>query len=279
MSKGFLLFAENNDKVNYVKQAYALALSIKSSQPNYSSVSLVTNDPVPEKYKSVFDNIIPIPWITSNISSPFRSENRWKLFHVSPYDETMVLDSDMLLTDDITVWWEHCGNSDLKFCSHITNYRGERIVDTVHRLAFINNDLPSPYIALHYFKKSQLALDFYKTLEFVINNWEWHYAKYAPKNAQSWLSMDVATAITIELMGIHEQVIDTHCPLEFTHMKPAIQGWHNPPKKWTSAVHYLLDNNGKLIISNIKQKALFHYIEKDFITDAMIIQLEELANV
>ena len=39
MSKGYLIFAQNNETVDYVRQAYALALSIKFTQPNINSVS------------------------------------------------------------------------------------------------------------------------------------------------------------------------------------------------------------------------------------------------
>ena len=40
MSKGFLVLAQNSD-VDYVRQAYALALSIKATQPNINNISIV----------------------------------------------------------------------------------------------------------------------------------------------------------------------------------------------------------------------------------------------
>ena len=105
MSNGFIVLAQNTDTVDYVQQAYALALSIKFSQQNINSISLVTNDPVPEKYQKVFDQIIPIPWFDPNSNSILKAENRWKLYHVSPYKSTIVLDTDMLLLEDISGWW------------------------------------------------------------------------------------------------------------------------------------------------------------------------------
>jgi hypothetical protein len=51
VSKGFLIFAQNTDTVDYVHQAYALALSIKYSQNSINSVSLVTSSKIPKKYK------------------------------------------------------------------------------------------------------------------------------------------------------------------------------------------------------------------------------------
>lgn len=277
MSKGFLVFAENAGSVDYIQQAYALALSIKRSQKTVSSISLITNDKVSKKYAKVFDKIIPIPWVSDRPASKYKAEHRWKLIHVSPYDETIVLDADMLFLDDVSDWWDYCENHDLKFCSQIKNYKQEVILkDLVHRKVFVENDLTNPYFALHYFKKSEKAFNFYKTLEFVSNNWEWCYTTFAPIAYQSWLSMDLATAIAIEITGYHEAVIDKCSPLEFVHMKSAIQGWDATIISWQDAVPFVLNSRGDLVIGNIKQPKLFHYVEKDFLTKKIISRLEEL---
>lgn len=278
MSKGYLIFAHNTKDVNYVEQAYALALSIKHSQAQVTSVSLVTNDTVPKKCQKLFDNIIPVPWSDNIEISRFAGEHRWKLFHVTPYDETIVLDSDMLFLEDVSEWWNYCSNYDLKFCSQIKNYKLEKITDTFHRKAFISNKLTNPYFALHYFKKSQKALEFYKTLEFVCNNWEWCYDLFAKDNWQDCLSMDLATAIAIEITGFHECVIDNFSPLEFIHMKSAIQGWPVTPVTWQDAVPYVFNSKGDLVVGNIKQSKLFHYVEPEFLSKKVVERLEELVH-
>ena len=277
MSKGFLLFAQNTDDVNYIDQAYALACSIKLSQYQYKSVSVVTDDPVPENYKCVFDNIIEIPYGDHSNGSKFKAENRWKLYHASPYHETIVLDTDMLLLEDISTWWDYCSNHDLKFCNRIKNYKSETVVDTVYRKAFTENNLTSPYCALHYFKKSEFSHDFYKVLEFVCNNWEWCWDKFAPNHYQSWLSMDLALAVTIDIMGAEEQVLDCNNPMELTHMKPLLQGWNSTPETWQDSVTYNFTGDS-LTVSNIRQYKLFHYVEKDFLSPKILKKLTELTN-
>lgn len=277
MSKGFLIFAENNKSCNYVEQAYALALSIKNTQSAVSSVSIVTTDCVPKTQQAVFDNIISVPWIEDHEESTYKAEHRWKLFHVTPYDETIVLDADMLFLDDVSDWWQYCQRHDLRFCSKIKNYKRELISqDTVHRRAFIDNQLTNPYFALHYFKKSDRSLDFYKALEFIANNWEWCYTKFAPTSYQNWLSMDLASAIAVEMTGFHDIVIDKTCPLEFVHMKPGIQDWSAPSNRWQDAVPYVLNSQGKLIVGNIQQSRLFHYVEKDFMSKKILAVLKGL---
>lgn len=278
MSKGFVILAQNSGKNDYVKQAYALALSIRFSQDDVISVSLITNNKVPKKYKHAFDKIIPIPWTDDAKGKEWKVENRWKIYHCTPYEETIVLDADMLFLEDISKWWEYCSNFDIKFCSRIKNYKLEVVNDTVHRKAFVSNQLSNPYFALHYFKKSDPALQFYKVLEFVSNNWEWCYTTFAPNEYQPWLSMDLASAIAIEIMGLNETIVDINSPLEFIHMKPAIQGWSVSAESWQDVVHGVLNKKGDLIVGNIKQSKLFHYVEDDFVTDELIEKLEGLCN-
>jgi len=277
VSKGFVVLAQNNKNVDYVKQAYALALSIKSTQLNVTNISLVTNNRVPKKYKAVFDKIIPIPWNDDATKTQWKIENRWKLYYASPYYETIVLDADMLLLEDIGLWWEYCGNFDIRFCSTIVNYKLENVVDNVHRKTFIANNLPNVYHALHYFKKSDEVANFYKILEFVVNNWELCYGRVAPNEYQNWLSMDLACAITIEIAGLQD-IIDVNSPLQFTHMKSPIQGWTITPDSWQDMVSHHLTSAGALVVGNIAQDKLFHYVEKNFITDNLLEELEEIAN-
>lgn len=275
MSKGFLVFAENSKAGNYVEQAYALALSIKCSQTTVTSISIITNDKVPKKYQHVFDQIIPIPWSDNVVESRYKAEHRWKFIHVSPYEETIVLDTDMLLLDDISDWWNYLKDHEVKFCNRIKNHKLEVIEqDIVHRRVFVENNLTSPYFACHYFKKSTTAFEFYKTLEFVCNNWEWCYSKFAPVWYQDRLSMDLAAAIAIEITGQHESVIDTVSPLEFVHMKTSIQGWAMPQDTWQDAVPFLLNSRCELVVGNVKQPKLFHYVENSFLSKKIIARLE-----
>jgi hypothetical protein len=276
VSKGFLIFAQNTE-VDYVKQAYALALSIKSSQKEINSVSLVTNNKVPKKYQKVFEKIIPIPWFKEFDNSPLQAENRWQLYEATPYDETIVLDSDMLLLDDISYWWKYCSNFDVRFCNKIKNYKNEYILeDPIHRKTFISNQLTNPYFALHYFKKNTASYEFYKILEFVITHWEFCRGTFAPIDPQKWISMDLATAIAIHISGTESEVLDSNCPFEFVHMKTLLQKWDALTDSWQNAVHSVVTSNGELTVGNIKQSPLFHYVEKDFITDETLRRLEKV---
>jgi hypothetical protein len=139
--------------------------------------------------------------------------------------------------------------------------------------------LTNPYVACHYFKFSDNALAFYKALEFVCNNWEWAYTKFAPVSYQNWLSLDLAAAIAIEITGLYESVGDVCSPVKFVHMKIGLQDWPFLPDSWQDSVPYVLNSKNQLIVGNIKQPKLFHYVEQSFMSSKMIQKLEKFANV
>ena len=57
IEKGFLIYANNTWKENYLKQAYALALSIKLYN-NDAHITEVTTTESEDKYNKVFYNVI-----------------------------------------------------------------------------------------------------------------------------------------------------------------------------------------------------------------------------
>ena len=272
MTQGYIVIAQNNT-TDYVRQAYVLALSIKATQPNINNISLVTDDIVPEQYLSVFDKIIPIPFGDSASASEWKVENRWKLYHASPYDETIVLDVDMLILYNIEKAWNWVKDRDLFFTSHVTDYKQRTITDTTYRKMFVENDLPNLYCGMFYFKKSNTALEFFKLVEFITNNWQRMYYDIAPKNSQKFFSMDVTVAIAAKILGIDDSIVNSNSPFTFTHMKPALQGWDPIPESCLSQLLINFTDTRELYLNNFKQYGVFHYVDDEFLTDEIIKKL------
>ena len=154
---GFCLLAQNNSTTDYVRQAYALAVSIHKFNKD-QKISLITNDTVPKKYKSVFENIIPIPWTDHAKDTDWKIENRWKVYHASPYKNTIVMDVDMLVLHDITHWWQELEKRNIFFVSNVRNYRDEVVTSRFYRKTWDENKLPNLYSGVYYFKKSKEGL-------------------------------------------------------------------------------------------------------------------------
>lgn len=275
MSKGFVVLAQNTDSIDYIKQAYALALSIKLTQTTVTDISIITNDVVPDEYRSLFDQIIPIPWGDAAESSRFKVENRWKIYHATPYDETIVLDTDMLVLDDLTHFWSTFENYDVYYTSKVLDYRNKLISNDYYRKAFTANKLPSIYSALHYFKKSDFAKEFYSWVELITNNWELFYGNFVSEHYPDRASMDVTAALAARIMDAEFKITNyKHDPVTFTHMKSKIQGWTEPSDSWMQSVAVYFDDDCNLKIGNFQQQGVFHYTEKDFLTDKIVKKLE-----
>lgn len=277
MSKGILMLAQNSE-FNYVNQACLCALSILLHNPEMK-ISLVTNDEVPLKYIKYFDKIIPIPWNDSAEKSEWKIENRWKLYHVTPYEETIVMDTDMLVLQDITYWWKILEKYELYFVSNVKTYRDEIVIDKYYRKTFKSNDLPNIYTGFHYFKKCKLAFEFYYLLEQIVNNWELFYGTFVKEDYPKMCSIDISSALAVKILDIEQIVTNPKAEFPtFTHMKSKIQNWKNPPDSWLNRIECYINNKAEVKIGNHLQSGIFHYTEKEFVTDEILNLFEDALN-
>lgn len=279
MSKGYLILAQNNSKANYVSMAAACALSIKTTQSKVNNVTLITDvlDAVPHHCRDVFDNILPIEWFDDAYESEWKIENRWKLYHQTPYEETVILDSDMLFLSDVSHWWDYMEkNFDLLITDKVFTYRNEIIKDSYYRKVFKENNLPNCYSAFTYFKKSDLAKEFWFLVELIVKNWKDFYNVFLPESKPKFLSIDVAFALAVKIMGIEDQVFSSFEYPTFTHMKSRDQGWREYSDSWLDHAGSYMNDKCRLKIGNYQQTGIFHYTEKDFFNEGIISKYKEL---
>jgi len=263
MSKGFVIYASG---LEYVKQAYICAISIKEKENSYP-VTVVTCDELTDQQKQVFDDVVPIPWHEHD-NTRYQVLNRWKTYHASPYDETIVLDADTLVTQNIDDWWNFFSKYELFFPSRVYTYRGELVTGHYYRKAFVENNLPSVYTGIHYFRKDDLAYEFFKWLELISNNWELFYGQYCKDYYPPAPSMDVSTAIAIKILELDQTVTNNKTNLiNFVHMKERLQGWPNIRSTWLKHVGVYLTDELELIIGNHRQRGVFHYVDSDFLSE------------
>jgi len=280
MSKGFLLFAQNNSTTDYVRQAYALACSIKATQKTHSNVCLITDKTVSDKYSKVFDQVIVIQ-SDDALNSEWKIENRYKIYDLSPYEETIVLDTDMLVLSDLLDYWQDFSTHDICFTTDVRTFRNKPITTGLwyYRKAFVRFELPNTYVALHYFKKTTLTKMFAKYLEIINKNWEVIYGTFTGGNAfQKWASIDVSAALAIRVLDIEKEVTPKNSVINFTHMKVYHQEFDNLQNNWQDYVTAYMTDELELFIGNYKQDGVFHYIEDSFLSDKIIKKYEKYLN-
>lgn len=280
MSRGIVVVAQNNYKINYVEQAVVLALSLKLTNPDIP-ISIVTNNKIPQKDKKLFDKIIEIPWDDLAETSDWKIENRWKVYHATPYDETIIMDTDMIILENINQWWDNFKNYDLLFTTNVLTYRNEIVTNDYYRKTFTANNLPNVYTGIYYFKKSLLAQTFFEQLEIILKNWEEYYNIFLKEEKPKFASLDVCAAIAIEVLDFKHVVTNPkRISPTFVHMKSRVQNWQLASNNWQRTVSAYLDNKCNLKIANNLQNGIFHYTEKDFLekTDAKLKYRKRLSN-
>lgn len=280
-SKGYLVLAQDTNDYNYTRLAYALALSIKSSQTTVNKICLATTvniDTLDPKIKEVFDDIVPIPWIDHAQDSAWKIENKWKYYYMSPYDETVILDADMVFPADISHWWDILSLQDIWITDSPRTFRGDIITSTKYRTTFVANDLPNVYTAFMYFKKSKVASELFRLIEVIFENWERFFYVYLDETRPQHLSGDVAYALAIKILGIKAECFGNLSNMPtFVHMKGHLQ--HIDEKliseDWTTTIPTYFRADGGFKIGNYEQHLPFHYHIKTWLTDEMIASLED----
>lgn len=144
MNNGVVIFAHNSRQVDYALMALIAGGLAKKNLD--APVSLITDESTVEwmkiskiigKAKKVFDKIIEVKKPVTNNQRllvdtytskmvPFVNSNRASVWDLSPYDRTLLIDSDFLIfSKSLAEYW----NADSKFmiASSINDVRGDRL--------------------------------------------------------------------------------------------------------------------------------------------------------
>ncbi len=281
MTRGYLVLAQNSTDVDYLRMAYALALSIKNSQTVINNISLVTDidiNTIDPKIKSVFDKILPIPWGNNASNSNWKIENKWKYYYITPYTETVILDADMIFPTDVSYWWDILSTQDVYITDKPQTFKGEIITSTMYRAAFVDNNLPNVYTAFMYFKKSILASELFKMVDLIFQNWTTFYKEYLTESRPTVLSGDVAYALAIKILGIEDKCFGNLLSVpSFVHMKSYLQNIDQKyiTNNWPEHIPTYFKEDGSFKIANYEQVLPFHYHIKKWLTDKKISILEK----
>jgi hypothetical protein len=112
--RGVVLFARNNGKLDYVKQAVFLAKRIKKYLNLPTTVITDSGNYLKEAFDiNVFDKIITIEYAETknnraffdgslfHKTAPFKNDMRDGVYNWSPYDETILMDTDFIICNDL----------------------------------------------------------------------------------------------------------------------------------------------------------------------------------
>lgn len=260
---GWVTIAQNTD-VDYLHLAYLQAQNIKATQRLNSYAVIVdeaTAQLVTDEHRRVFDYVITLP-TDHALEEMWKQSNEWQVFWLTPFKETIKLESDLLFTRDVSHWLPTLRLRDVCFSYHCLNYLQETVVRTPYRKIFELNELPDIYTGMYYFRYSQTAADFFRLARAVYT--EWPAVQSSLVQCTDTPSTDLAFAITAKIIGWEQCCIPTLDFFRFAHMKSAIQGWSDQ-QSWSDYVNTERDSN-MLRINNVNQYSPVHYYDKNFIS-------------
>ena len=258
MSKGFLWFAQNNDKTDYVELSIKLANSIKRFNKQ-NHVCVITDA------KSKFENkaIDMVKVLKQDDCAEHKTKwaNEWKAFDMSPFTHTIKLEADMLWTTNTDWWWYHLWQNDLVFSVDCKNYRDQTIKDTTYRQIFIKNQLPNIYNGLMYFRKSKQAQKFFKFAKYITDNWTKVKTTMLINCHDKYPSTDVVFALAYRMLDPTNTKLIDYEWFKFIHHKPAIHNLTNV----RDHNQYLYPNKtgDAVYLGERRLSRVWHYFDKE----------------
>ncbi len=277
MDKGYFVFAQGEE---YIRLAYALALSIKNTQKiNKICIATGEDDSIPDDYQHAFDHII---WV-KNVGLKYPMANEWQIWDLTPFKETIHVEADTIFTTNIDWWWDELQQHELFFTSKVKDYRGHIVTSNFYRRHFEKKRIPKLYNGFYYFRYSETAFNFFKKAKEVSARYS-HYAKlffegaYYPKTPTT----DEIFGMTAYLLDLDQVVFDKNYAIPyFTHMKVKLQDWKQieapDDQNWLRYLPVRFTKNG-LNIGGFLQQGPFHYQNKLFMTNKMIDTMKEIYN-
>lgn len=212
MTQGVLLIARNNSEVDYVKQAVFSANRIKEflNLP----VSLITDnvDYVKKNYNfNIFDKIIEISnqndftykkyndGIYTRKSLEFKNSSRSLSYNLTPYDETLLLDTDFIVSNNLFL---QCFNQkkDLLLYKDAFDISGWRDMSEFKHISEVGPDFY--WATCVFFRKTKANRIFFNLIKHIQENWV-HYRNLY-QITTSVFRNDHAFSIAIHIMNGHK---------------------------------------------------------------------------
>ena len=274
--QGFVTFAINNEEVDYLELAYLQCLNVKATQKTNSYAVLVDKDTmalVTNRHREVFDYVIECHEVGTGLGLPFSREPQ--VFQLTPFKETIKLESDLLFTRSIDHWWTAFRLKDVCLSTGARDFSGDKSAVRKYRELFDANELPDVYNGLMYFRYSQQAADFFQLAATIFYAWA-EISIELRKYDDIMATTDVVYAIAASMIGEEAVTMPSMDFINFTHMKSEFNGWSDN-RSWVDTV--MSERDGDVMrINNLNQYHPVHYFDKTYATAELIKYYESRRN-
>ena len=213
MKNGVLLFANNNNEIDYIKQA----IFCETKKKNHMNlpVCLVTDssEDLPSNYSKYFDIVIPVEKQNTTQQKRFRdglysekivvwkNHSRINAYDLTPFENTLVLDTDFIISNDILMNVFE-SNEDFMISKDIVDLKGSRNTDALKKLN--DKSIDMYWATVFFFKKTHLTKTFFDLLKHIQENYDFYRLRY--KIVETKYRNDFAFSIAIHMLRDYENI-------------------------------------------------------------------------
>lgn len=208
MTNGAIIFAQNNATVDYTKLAVFAASRVKKYLD--VPVSLITDNPdwLERAYPDhVFDQVIKVDYTMpqpkrfndgtmSSKTVEWRNSVRDKVFDLTPYDRTLVLDSDVVLCSGALkpAFDNHYDFQIYQKSMDLAQWRPTADFERINEFS-----VPFYWATTFLFEKNTITKAFFDLITYIKSNWIYFRALYSIPVAM--FRNDIAFSIAIHIMN------------------------------------------------------------------------------
>jgi hypothetical protein len=227
MSKGILIFAHNSREIDYsilalisgglAKKHLKVPVSVVTDQSTLDWVKSSGNE---EKFKDTFEHIIILDRPqTGNVRRlndggeskmvPFINSSRSIAYDISPYDRTLLIDSDFLIfSDQLSNYWDL--EYDVMISKSINDIQGDRVGHLDITVSETGTHLYWATCVM--FSKSKYAKTFFDLVQHIQENYK-HYGEIFKFSVEQYRN-DISFSVAKHIMdGFDKDTISSLPPL------------------------------------------------------------------
>lgn len=216
-TRGICFFAYNNDQLDYIKLAHIAAGYVKKNMKN-NNTCLITDAGSyawlqqsidPELHDMCFDEVVvhdpkheqnarrhyDSPW--TEFSAQFSNSNKHEIFELSPYDKTILLDTDFIVQNN---FYDYIFETEVPFAIHKTASYLEHQPPYLNEQTLNEAGVHHWWSTVVYFDKSQYeAKVFFDTWAHVKEHWDYYHLLY--QFPQGLFRTDFCVSIAAHLLN------------------------------------------------------------------------------
>lgn len=208
MTKGAVIFAQNNSAIDYVKLAIFSAERIRrflgipvslitdniqyleNNYPDHGFDTVIEIPVDPLNYKKFYDGTL------SSVKTEWKNLSRNTVYDLTPYDKTLVIDSDYIINSNV-LQLALDNDCDFQIYKESVDLAGWR--DTTYFQRINPYSVPFYWATVFVFEKNPVIESFFDLITYIKNNWFYFRTLYSLDS--STFRNDIAFSIAIHIMN------------------------------------------------------------------------------